>query len=58
MSTASAATAHRQRSLVSRVLATILLPLYTHYLPPDAYGRVEIVTAATGFVSPEFQPAG
>src|ERR1044072_431353 len=33
--------------LVSRLLATILLPLYTHYLPPDAYGRVEIVTAAT-----------
>ena len=33
--------------LVSRILATLLLPLYTHYLPPSAYGRVEIVTAAT-----------
>ena len=33
--------------LVSRILATLLLPLYTHYLPPNAYGRVEIVTAAT-----------
>ncbi|HEY0417201.1 MAG TPA: oligosaccharide flippase family protein [Gaiellaceae bacterium] len=33
--------------LVSRILATILLPLYTHYLPPNAFGRVEIVTAAT-----------
>ncbi len=33
--------------LVSRILATILLPLYTHYLPPSAYGQVEIVTAAT-----------
>ena len=33
--------------LVSRILATLLLPLYTHYLPPKAYGRVEIVTATT-----------
>src|SRR2546422_11692848 len=33
--------------LVSRILATLLLPLYTHYLPPGSYGRVEIVTAAT-----------
>jgi O-antigen/teichoic acid export membrane protein len=37
--------------LVSRLLATILLPLYTHYLPPDAYGRVEIVTAATAVLA-------
>ena len=28
--------------LVSRILATLLLPLYTHYLPPGSYGRVEI----------------
>jgi O-antigen/teichoic acid export membrane protein len=33
--------------LVSRILAIVLLPLYTKYLPPDAYGRVETVTAAT-----------
>jgi len=33
--------------IISRLLAVILLPLYTHYLPPNAYGRVEIVTAAT-----------
>jgi len=33
--------------LVSRILATLLLPLYTHYLPPNSYGRVEIVTATT-----------
>jgi O-antigen/teichoic acid export membrane protein len=33
--------------LVSRILATILLPLYTHYLPPGSFGRVEVVTAAT-----------
>ena len=33
--------------LVSRILATFLLPLYTHYLPPGAYGRVEVITAAT-----------
>ena len=33
--------------LVSRILATLLLPLYTHYLPPRAYGRVEILTATT-----------
>ena len=32
--------------LVSRILAVVLLPLYTHYLPPSAYGKVEIVTAA------------
>ena len=33
--------------IVSRLLAVILLPLYTDYLPPTAYGQVEIVTAAT-----------
>ena len=37
--------------IVSRVLAVILLPLYTHYLPPNSYGRVEIVTAATAVLS-------
>src|SRR5207253_2066481 len=33
--------------LVSRILAVVLLPLFTHYLPPNSFGRVEIVTAAT-----------
>jgi len=37
--------------LVSRILATVLLPLYTHYLPPGSYGRVEIVTAATAVLA-------
>jgi O-antigen/teichoic acid export membrane protein len=37
--------------LVSRVLATVLLPLYLHYLPPGSYGRVEIVTAATAVLA-------
>ena len=37
--------------LVSRILATVLLPLYTHYLPPDAYGRVEAITAATAVLA-------
>ena len=37
--------------LVSRILATLLLPLYTHYLAPNAYGRVEIVTAATAVLA-------
>jgi len=37
--------------LVSRILATLLLPLYTHYLPPGSYGRVEIVTAGTAVLS-------
>src|SRR3954447_3127023 len=37
--------------LVSRILATLLLPLYTHYLPPGSYGRVELVTAATAGVA-------
>ena len=37
--------------LVSRILATLLLPLYTHYLPPGTYGRVEIVTAATAVLA-------
>ena len=37
--------------IVSRVLAVVLLPLYTHYLPPNAYGRVEIVTAATAVLA-------
>src|SRR6478736_5665162 len=37
--------------LVSRILATLLLPLYTHYLAPGSYGRVEIITAATAVLS-------
>jgi O-antigen/teichoic acid export membrane protein len=37
--------------LVSRILATILLPLYTHYLPPNAYGQVEAITAATAVLA-------
>ncbi len=37
--------------LVSRILATLLLPLYTHYLPPRSYGRVEIITAATAVLA-------
>jgi O-antigen/teichoic acid export membrane protein len=37
--------------LVSRILATLLLPLYTHYLPPKSYGRVEIITAATAVLA-------
>jgi O-antigen/teichoic acid export membrane protein len=41
--------------LVSRILATLLLPLYTHYLPPGSYGRVEIVTAATAILAIAFQ---
>ncbi|MGH3050701.1 MAG: lipopolysaccharide biosynthesis protein, partial [Gaiellaceae bacterium] len=37
--------------IVSRVLAVVLLPLYTSYLPPKAYGQVEIVTALTAVLS-------
>jgi O-antigen/teichoic acid export membrane protein len=37
--------------LVSRILATILLPLYTHYLSPKQYGQVEWVTAATAVLA-------
>ncbi|MHB8651334.1 MAG: lipopolysaccharide biosynthesis protein [Gaiellaceae bacterium] len=37
--------------LVSRILATVLLPLYTHYLPPRSYGRVETITAATAVLA-------
>src|SRR5579864_3954769 len=37
--------------LVSRILAVVLLPLFTHYLPPSSYGRVEIVTAATAVLA-------
>ncbi len=37
--------------LVSRILATILLPLYTSYLPPNAYGRVEAITATTAVLA-------
>jgi O-antigen/teichoic acid export membrane protein len=33
--------------LVSRILATLLLPLYTSYLTPKEFGEVEIVTAGT-----------
>jgi O-antigen/teichoic acid export membrane protein len=37
--------------LVSRILATILLPLYTTYLPPNAFGRVETITALTAVLA-------
>jgi O-antigen/teichoic acid export membrane protein len=33
--------------LVSRILAVVLLPLYTSYLRPGSYGRVEILTSAS-----------
>jgi O-antigen/teichoic acid export membrane protein len=33
--------------LVSRILAVLLLPLYTHYLAPGSFGRVETLTAAS-----------
>ncbi len=33
--------------LVSRILAILLLPLYTSYLEPDDYGRVETLIALT-----------
>jgi O-antigen/teichoic acid export membrane protein len=33
--------------LVSRVLAVLLLPLYTHYLSPADYGRIETLVAAS-----------
>ena len=33
--------------LVSRILAVLLLPLYTHYLAPADYGRIETLIAAT-----------
>jgi O-antigen/teichoic acid export membrane protein len=33
--------------LVSRILAVLLLPLYTSYLAPGSYGRVEILTAGS-----------
>ena len=33
--------------LVSRVLAVVLIPLYSRYLPPSAYGRVETLAVAT-----------
>src|ERR1700733_3771926 len=37
--------------LVSRILAVILLPLYTNYLPTNAYGKVEIVTAGAAVLA-------
>jgi len=33
--------------LVSRVLAVLLLPLYTHYLSPTDYGQIETLVALT-----------
>jgi len=33
--------------LVSRILAVLLLPLYTRYLTPSDYGKVETLVAAT-----------
>ena len=37
--------------MVSRILAVLLLPLYTHYLPKSAYGKVEIIMAATAVIA-------
>jgi O-antigen/teichoic acid export membrane protein len=37
--------------IVSRVLAIVLLPLYTAYLPTKAYGQVENVTSLTAVLS-------
>jgi O-antigen/teichoic acid export membrane protein len=37
--------------IVSRILAVVLLPLYTAYLSTDAYGQVEIVTSLTAVVA-------
>ena len=37
--------------MVSRVLAVVLLPLYTAYLNTAAYGQVEIVTSLTAVVA-------
>src|SRR3954465_5172191 len=37
--------------LVSRILAVLLLPLYTHYLTRAEYGRVETLTAASAVVA-------
>ena len=31
--------------LVSRILAVLLLPLYTHYLSPSDYGQIETLVA-------------
>jgi O-antigen/teichoic acid export membrane protein len=33
--------------LVSRILAVLLLPLYTHYLGPKGFGKIETVVALT-----------
>jgi len=37
--------------LVSRVLAVLLLPLYTRYLTPSDYGKVETLVAATAVLT-------
>ena len=37
--------------IVSSVLAVVLLPLYTHYLPRSAYGKVETITALTAVLA-------
>jgi O-antigen/teichoic acid export membrane protein len=37
--------------LVSRILAVLLLPLYTRYLSTSDYGKVEILIAATAVLS-------
>src|SRR6478609_7456796 len=33
--------------LVSRILAVLLLPLYTHYLGPQGFGKIETIVALT-----------
>ncbi len=37
--------------LVSRILAVLLLPLYTRYLTPSDYGKVETLVAATAVLT-------
>jgi O-antigen/teichoic acid export membrane protein len=37
--------------LISRILAVLLLPLYTRYLTPSDYGKVELLIAATAVLA-------
>jgi O-antigen/teichoic acid export membrane protein len=47
----SSLAAYQLADVVSKVMGVLLLPVYTHYLEPTAYGTVEIFATAVIFVS-------
>jgi O-antigen/teichoic acid export membrane protein len=48
---ASALAAYQVADVVSKFIAVLLLPVYTHYIPPSGYGVVELLANGVIFLS-------